>query len=387
MISFDVEQSMYMHPVARIKVIGVGGAGGNSINSIIAASCENIECIAINTDAQALSLSKAPFQVQIGTKSTKGLGTGANPELGKKAAEEDIDTIHSYTAEADIVFLLAGLGGGTGTGALPVIARHLKEHNILTIAIVTRPFLFEGKRRMASAEKALKELEAVVDTLIVVPNQKLLEHADAGISLMDGFAKINQVIGQCVRSITDTIMRPGYINVDFADVKSIMKDKGLAVMGIGTASGPDRATVATQLAVSSPLLENMSIKGAQSVLINITGGPSLGLHEVSMAASHIYEQADEHANIILGSVIDDHMKDEITVTVIATGFSPDRAQKAPEAAPAVHAQPTAPAQQPAQANFAHMKLEDQNVNTQDLEVPTALRRMILAKQAQQQNRS
>lgn len=380
MISFDIEHSTHNYPVPRIKVIGVGGAGGNSINSIIDAACEHIECIALNTDAQALKLSKAAVKVQIGSKSTKGLGTGANPELGKKAAEEDIDTIQQHTSEADIVFLLGGLGGGTGSGALPVIARHLKEKNILTIALVTRPFTFEGKRRMAVAEKALKELEPNVDTLIVIPNQKLLETTDTHISLINGFCKINDIICQCVRSITDTIMRPGYINVDFADVRAIMKDRGLAVMGIGRASGADRATQATASAISSPLLENMTIKGAHSVLINIMGNATLGLHEVSTAASLVYEQADKDANIIMGSVIDEtNSNDEITVTIIATGFG-----QQPQPTPVVETPNNSLFDSVSAIRPTPIKVEEQPVNLNDLEVPTALRRMILAKQAQQQ---
>lgn len=370
-----MESTQQQSPLTRIKVVGVGGAGGNSINSIIDAACEYIECIAVNTDAQALKLSKSPFKVQIGTKSTKGLGTGANPELGRKAAEEDIDAVHAFLADSDIVFLIGGLGGGTGSGALPVIARHLKQHNILTIALVTRPFVFEGKRRAAVAEKALQELEKEVDTLLVVSNQKLLSLAEPKISLMDGFKQINEIIVQCIRSIADTIMRPGYINVDFADVRSIMKDRGLAVMGIGLAQGPDRASKATQAAIASPLLENMDIKGARGVLVNIAGSSSLGLHEVNTAASLIYEQVDSNANIILGTVVDESLHDELKITVIATGFRTEL-QEAPEQ------EIVKPAEQP--LTLKNSIKEESAVNLQDLEVPTALRKMILARQAQQQ---
>lgn len=381
MFSFDMESSHQHSPLTRIKVVGVGGAGGNSVNTIMDAACEYIECIAINTDAQALKLSKSPLKIQIGTKSTKGLGTGANPELGRKAAEEDLDTIHSFLGEADIVFLVGGLGGGTGSGALPVIARHLRQQNILTIALVTRPFIFEGKRRAAVADKALLELEKEVDTLLVVPNQKLLACADTKISLMDGFKQINDIIVQCVRSIADTIMRPGYINVDFADVRSIMKDKGLAVMGIGMAHGPERAAQATKAAISSPLLENIDIKGAQAVLVNIAGSRSLGLHEVSNAASLIYEQVDADANIILGTVVDETLEDALKITVIATGFKQNN-QVQPEVV-----KPSAMVQEVPVEQTLSLKAslkEEGAVNLQDLEVPTALRKMILARQAQQQ---
>lgn len=320
MITF--EESLSSIPTARIKVIGIGGAGGNTVNSMIEHDDYGIEFIVANTDAQALSLSNAQHVIQLGAKSTKGLGAGANPELGKRAAEEDLDKIMNLLINADIVFLTGGLGGGTGSGGLPVVARALREKGILCIAVVTKPFVFEGKRRGQIANQALELLKKEVDTLIVVPNEKLLENVDTKVSMIDAFSMINAILQQSVKGIADIIAKPGHINVDFADVRAIMKDMGLAVMGTGIATGEDRAQQAALQAISSPLLENMSIAGARGVLLNITGGSNLGLHEISSAASVIYEQADKDANIIIGSVIDTSLSDEIRVTVIATGFIP-----------------------------------------------------------------
>jgi len=308
-----------------IKVVGVGGAGGNTINRIIASGYHDVECIVINADAQALEQSLAPQKIQIGVKSTKGLGTGANPELGKRAAEEDIDKIVEAIGTADIVFLALGTGGGTGSGAAPVIAHALRSQNILSIAIVTKPFEFEGKRRAQIAHNALEQLKKEVDALIIIPNQKLLELVEYNTPMEEALDMINAILIQSVKSISDIITKPGHINVDFADVRAIMKDMGLAVLGTATASGQDRARKAALQAISSPLLENMSIDGARGVLLNITGGITLGLHEISDAASIIYERADENANIILGSVVDKTMNDEIVVTVIATGFNQQEA--------------------------------------------------------------
>ena len=320
MIDFEQDQCNKYAKIATIKVVGVGGAGGNTVNSIISSGCENIEFIAVNTDAQALDMSQASQKIQIGVKSTKGLGTGTNPEVGKRAAEEDLDKVLEVIGDADIVFLAAGMGGGTGSGALPVIAHALREKGILSIAIVTKPFSFEGRRRARVAEGALKRVRQEVDTLIVVPNEKLLDVVDQQVSMIDAFSMINDLLTQSVRGISDIITRPGHINVDFADVRTIMKDRGLAVMGTGKASGEDRAEMAALEAISSPLLENMSVEGAHGVLFNITGGNSLGLHEISKAASIVYEQAHEDANIIIGSVIDESLKDDVIVTIIATGF-------------------------------------------------------------------
>jgi len=321
MIEFTEELIEYSKSTASIKVIGVGGAGGNTVNSIIETGCQGIECIVINTDAQALELSKAPYKIQIGVKSTKGLGTGANPEIGKRAAEEDIDKVMEVIGDADIVFLAGGMGGGTGSGALPIVAQALREKGILSVAIITKPFLFEGKRRERVAEEAIGNLKQIVDTLIIMPNQKLLEITEQNISMIEAFALINNLLSQSVRGISDIIAKPGHINVDYADVRTIMKDTGLAVIGTGKASGQTRAKDAAQQAISSPLLENMHVVGAHGVLLNITGGNNLGLHEISEAASVIYEQAHEDANIIIGSVIDENLSDEVIVTIIATGFT------------------------------------------------------------------
>lgn len=325
MIDFSCEEPVTLVP--SIKVIGVGGAGGNTVNSLIDSGCQNIYCIAANTDAQALDLSRAQQKIQLGVKSTKGLGTGANPEIGKHAAEEDLDKIMETCSSADIVFLTAGMGGGTGSGALPVIARALKDEGILTIAIITTPFVFEGKKRSSIARYAIEQLENSVDALIIIPNQRLLDIVDRNVSLLDSFAMINDMLTQSVKGIADIITKPGYINVDFADLKSIMKNMGLAVMGTGRASGQDRASFAALQAISSPLLENMTVKGARSVLLNISGGPSMGLHEINEAASIIYEQACEDAHIIVGAVIDNDLSDEISVTVIATGFEKKLSQE------------------------------------------------------------
>lgn len=321
MIDFEQESLYRQKSMVSIKVIGVGGAGGNAVNSIIESGCQGVSFIVANTDAQALDFSKAQHKIQIGVKSTKGLGAGANPEVGKRAAEEDIDKVMDAVNGADIVFIVGGMGGGTGSGGLPVVAHALREKGILSIAIVTRPFLFEGKRRAAIADAAIEKLKQEVDTLIIIPNQKLLEVADPNVSMVNAFAMINDgVLSQSVRGLSDIITKPGHINVDFADIRTIIKDRGLAVMGTGKASGPGRAREAALQAISSPLLENMSVVGAHGVLFNITGGKNLGLHEISEAASVVYEQAHEDANIIIGSVIDENLQDEVIVTIIATEF-------------------------------------------------------------------
>lgn len=328
MIELDNENQNRV-PTAKIKVIGVGGAGGNTVNSMIEKRFEGIEFIVANTDAQALNSSHAHHKIQLGLKSTKGLGTGANPDLGKRAAEEDIDKVMEFMQDADIVFLTGGMGGGTGSGGLPVIARALKEKGILSIAVVTKPFLFEGKRRAQVAQAAIEMLKQDVDTLLIMPNQKLLDVVDANVSMIDAFAMINEVLIQSVGGIAGIITMPGHINVDFADVRTIMKGMGLAVMGTGSARGEHRAQKAALQAITSPLLENMSIEGARGILLNISGGTNLGLHELSEAASIIYDKADEDATIILGSVIDEKLADEVIVTVIATGFDTSRNDTVP----------------------------------------------------------
>ena len=332
MIEFEQEALQRQRSMVSIKVIGVGGAGGNAVNSIIESGCQGIGFVVANTDAQALEFSRAQHKIQIGVKSTKGLGAGANPDMGKRAAEEDLDKVMDAVSGADIVFIVGGMGGGTGSGGLPVIARALRDKGVLVIAIVTRPFLFEGKRRAAIADDAIQRLKQDVDTLIVIPNQKLLEVVDQHVSMIDAFAMINEgILSQSVRGLSDIITRPGHINVDYADIRTIMKDRGLAVMGTGKASGKGRARQAALEAISSPLLENMSVEGAHGVLCNITGGKGLGLHEISEAASVVYEQAHEDANIIIGSVIDETMQDEVIVTIIATDFErPAMQQQAKE---------------------------------------------------------
>lgn len=320
MIEFAQEDKSKHISVAKIYVVGIGGAGGNTINCMKESDYQGVSFIAVNTDAQALTCSKADKVIQIGQKSTKGLGAGANPEIGRRAAEEDIDKVLEAVQGADIVFLTAGMGGGTGSGALPVVVKALKERGILTIVVVTKPFSFEGKRRARIAEEAIKAVREHADTILIVPNQKLLNVVDSAVSMIDGFAMINEILNQSVKSISDIITRAGHINVDFADVREIMRAQGLAIMGTGRAKGLDRARKAALEAISSPLLENMDIAGARGVLINITGSVSLGLHEISEAALVVYEKADEEANIILGSVIDESMGDELSVTVIATGF-------------------------------------------------------------------
>lgn len=318
MIDFVIEEKAAIVP--SIKVLGVGGAGGNTVNSLIDSGCQGIYCIAANTDSQALEQSRSHQKIQLGTKTTKGLGTGANPDIGKHAAEEDLDTIMKAVGNADIVFLTAGMGGGTGSGALPVIARALKKADVLTIALVTTPFMFEGRRRLAVANQALDLIRKEVDALIVLPNQRLLAVVEKNASLLDSFAMINDLLNQAIKSIADIVTKPGYINVDFADLKAIMKGMGLAVMGTGRAQGQDRAMLAAHQAISSPLLENITIDGARGILLNITGGAHVKLHEINEAATVIYESADPQAQIIVGAVIDEALDEEIVITVIATGF-------------------------------------------------------------------
>lgn len=320
MIELNLEEEICKFG-ATIKVMGIGGAGGNAVNSMIASNhFSDIDFIVANTDLQALKQSPAPCKIQLGAKITKGLGAGANPELGRKAAEEDLEPVIQSMNNTDILFLTAGLGGGTGTGALPVIVKAAKELGILTIAVVTKPFLFEGRRRLKYANEAIEILHGSVDTLIVVPNQKLLEVSDKNISMLDAFARSNDILNQAIKGISDIIAKPGHINVDFADVRTIMKDTGIAIMGIGRASGPNRAKDAALAAINSQLLENTNIRGAKGILVNITGDSALGLQEICEATSFVSEMVSEDANIIFGTVIDESMGEEVAVTVIATGF-------------------------------------------------------------------
>jgi len=304
---------------AKIKVIGIGGGGGNAVNRMIDAGMEGIEFIAANTDLQALRMSRAPMKIQLGVKLTNGLGAGANPEVGRKAALEDSDKIIEVLEGADMVFVTTGLGGGTGTGAAPIIASLASEMGALTVAVVTKPFAFEGKRRMQQAERGIAELMESVDTTIVIPNEKLLGVAqDAG--FFESFRVADDILRQGVQGISDIITIPGIINRDFADVKAIMAGMGYAVMGTATAAGPRRTTEAAQKAIASPLLEAGAIDGARGILINITGSASLKLAEVQEACTIIQSAADEDANIIFGAVLDEKMKDSVKITVIATGF-------------------------------------------------------------------
>ena len=305
---------------ARIKVIGIGGGGGNAVNTMIAGKLTGVDFIVANTDAQAIDANRASVKIQLGEQITKGLGAGANPEIGRRAAMEDEGKIREYLSGADMIFITAGMGGGTGTGGAPVIAKTAREVGALTVGVVTKPFTFEGKKRMRQAEDGIQELKATVDTLIVIPNQRLLSIAAKTTTMLEAFHKADDVLLQAVRGISDLIITPGLINLDFADVRTVMAEMGLALMGAASASGENRAVEAAQKAISSPLLEDISIHGARGLLINITGGPDMGLHEVNEAATMIQEEAHEEANIIFGAVIDEKMKDEIRVTVIATGF-------------------------------------------------------------------
>ena len=305
---------------ARIKVIGVGGGGGNAVNRMIQAGIKGVEFLVANTDVQAMRASLAPVKLQIGGKLTKGLGAGANPEVGKEAALEDTDRILEALSGSDMIFITTGMGGGTGTGAAPIIASLAAELGALTVAVVTKPFNFEGKRRRVQAEQGIRALRETVDTLITIPNERLLNFVERATSLGDSFKIADDILRQAVQGISDLITVPGEINLDFADVKTIMHGMGMALMGTGVSSGEHRAVEAAQRAISSPLLEEASIEGAKGVLINVTGGPDMTLFEVHEAASIIQEAADDEANIIFGTVIDPKMKDEVKVTVIATGF-------------------------------------------------------------------
>lgn len=310
---------MMMDGTATIKVIGVGGAGNNAVNRMVESGIRGVEFISVNTDRQALQESKAGAKIQIGEKITRGLGAGANPDIGAQSAEESKAEIAEVLRGADMVFVTAGMGGGTGTGAAPIVAAAAKEMGILTIGVVTKPFTFEGKKRLSQAERGIESLKGKVDTLVVIPNDKLLQIIDRKTSIVDAFKMADDVLRQGVQGISDLIAVPGLVNLDFADVKTIMLNTGMAHMGIGMASGENRAEDAAKQAIQSPLLET-SIEGARGVIINITGGPDLGLHEVNTAAELVQRSVDPEANIIFGAVIDENMGDEISITVIATGF-------------------------------------------------------------------
>jgi cell division protein FtsZ len=370
--------------LAKIKVIGVGGGGGNAVNTMIASSLGGVDFINANTDSQALGVSNAPIKIQIGTQITKGLGAGSNPEIGKQSALESRDEIRPFLEGADMIFITAGMGGGTGTGAAPVIAEIARECSILTIAVVTKPFQFEGKKRNIQAEEGIAQLRDIVDTLIVVPNQRLLSLGGRNLSLLEAFKKADDILFQAVKGISDLILVPGLINLDFADVKSVMSNMGIAIMGTGMASGENRAVEAAQRAISSPLLEDNTIQGARGILLNITGGPDMSLYEVNEASSLIQEEADEDANIIFGTVIDQNMHDEIRITVIATGF--DNISKKKESLGNVThmggyrrddlATPAFIRRGKGQHNagITGININDENDNMSDIQIPTFLRR-------------
>src|SRR5512138_128424 len=314
---------------ARIKVIGVGGGGGNAINTMVAGRIEGVEFIAANTDVQALAANKASVKIQLGRSASRGLGAGANPDVGRQAALEERDAIAAALEGADMVFVTAGMGGGTGTGGAPIVADVAKQAGALTVGVVTKPFLFEGNRRRKQAEAGIAELKAAVDTLIVIPNQRLISVAGENMAMADAFKRADEVLLNAVQGISDIITVHGLVNVDFADVRTIMAEQGMALMGTGRSSGERRALEAMQAAISSPLLEDVSLDGATGLLVNITGGPNLTLREVDEAVSMAQSAADPDANIIFGSVVDEALGDEVKITVIATGFQPRDERRAP----------------------------------------------------------
>jgi cell division protein FtsZ len=318
-----LEMEIDTNKFADIKVIGVGGGGGNAVNRMIQAELQGVHFLVVNTDVQSLNLSQAEHKIQIGSKLTKGLGAGADPEIGKKAAEESREELMQALAGADMVFVTAGMGGGTGTGGAPVVAEVAREIGALTVGVVTRPFTFEGRKRANQAEEGIQELRSKVDTLITIPNDRLLQVVDKSTSINEAFRIADDVLRQGVQGISDLIAVPGLINLDFADVKTIMSETGTALMGIGSAKGENRAVEAAKVAISSPLLET-SVEGARGVLLNITGGPDLGLFEVNEAAEIISQAADPAAHIIFGAVIDEELEEEIRVPVIATGFDSEK---------------------------------------------------------------
>ncbi len=363
----DLNYTM-MDGTATIKVIGVGGAGNNAVNRMIEAGIRNVEFIAVNTDRQTLNESKASSKIQIGEKLTRGLGAGANPDIGSQAAEESRAEIAEVLKGADMVFVTAGMGGGTGTGAAPIVAATAKELGILTIGVVTKPFTFEGKKRLAQAERGIASLKGKVDTLVVIPNDKLLQVIDRKTSMVEAFRMADDVLRQGVQGISDLISIPGVINLDFADVRTIMINQGMAHMGIGVASGENRAEDAAKQAIQSPLLET-SIEGARGIIINITGGSDMGLHEANTAAELVQRSADPEANIIFGTVIDDSMGDEIQITVIATGFEKEEDRRASSQYENI----VADAWRKRSANTVSVTPGNDS-NSGDLDIPTFLRK-------------
>ena len=369
---------------AIIKVVGVGGGGSNAVNSMVADNIRGVEFIIANTDVQSLDKSECPGKVQIGAELTRGLGAGSNPETGRNAAEESENIIRDMLDGSDMVFITAGMGGGTGTGAAPVISRIAKETGALTVGVVTKPFPFEGKRRMKQAEEGIAELKAVVDTLIVIPNQKLLSYVGQQTSFKEAFSMVDDILKQAVCSISDLIVIPGLINLDFADVKCIMGSMGKALMGSGIAAGENRAVEAAQKAISSPLLDEATVDGARGILINITGGENLTLMEINEASEMIQKNAHEDAHIIFGSVIDQQMEDEMRVTVIATGFDQETSpvEVRPKLRKVVGGNPQIESDDSA-SSFNHLKtlassIKDENQDSGNLnanfDIPTFLRK-------------
>jgi cell division protein FtsZ len=366
---------------AKIRVIGVGGGGGNAVNRMIAAKLEGVEFMVANTDLQALKASHAPVKIQLGAKLTKGLGAGANPEIGRRAALEDTEKIIDALESADMVFVTAGLGGGTGTGGAPIVAGLARELGALTVAVVTKPFAFEGKRRMMQAEQGLAELSEAVDTVICIPNERLMQYVDKGTSFFEAFRIADDILRQGVQGISDIITITGIINRDFADIKAIMEGMGYAVMGTAEASGENRTVEAVNRAIASPLLEDASISGAQGVLLNITGSSKLTLYEVHEASTIVQKAAAENANIIFGAVHNEAMKDTVRVTVIATGIKPDKMGMKPRVGA------LSPAIRSAQQSVKSMMLKKEKlpietaktsvpaeIPADDLEVPAFIRR-------------
>lgn len=362
----------------RIKVIGIGGAGCNAVNTMIAAGLNRVEFVVANTDLQSLGKSSAPFKIQLGPERTRGLGAGAKPEVGKESAIESEEQIREALDGVDMVFVTAGMGGGTGTGGAPIAASIARELGILTVGVVTKPFQYEGQRRMGYAEEGLRELKRHVDSLLVIPNQKLLSLLDKSTPLLEAFKVADDVLRQAIKGITDVITTPGLVNVDFADVQTVMGYTGKAVMGMGIAQGTNRATEAAKQAISSPLLEDGSVEGAKGLLINITGGKNLSLHEVDEASTIAKEAADPNANIIVGQVIDPDLEDEIVVTVIATGFEfvePKNTLRS-IVSPAIQERPKIympnPEPQPA---LASARMGTMGADPKDLDRPTFMRHM------------
>lgn len=364
---------------ANIKVVGVGGGGCNAIDRMIDEGLQGVDFIAINTDAQALMLSKAPMRVRIGDKLTRGLGSGGNPETGRKAGEESAEELYSVMKGADMVFITSGMGGGTGTGACPIVAQIAKEVGALTIGVVTRPFTFEGSRRIQSAESGIEKLKEQADTLIVIPNDRLLQIVDKRANLQDAFRMADDVLRQGVQGISELITVPGLINLDFADVRTIMSEGGAALMAVGSAKGDDRAREAAEKAISSQLLD-ITIDGARGILFNVTGGPDLTLFEVNQAAAIIKETAHPDVNLIFGAVIDPHMGDELRITVIATGFErtgvPRRLVDVPASRPETVSPRAVETPDRAAAASRQTDFQPRTFNTEDLDIPTFLRNRI-----------